>query len=375
MRIPRQRAPHDDREDRERRAVAGEPLPDVSDGEPVGGEDPARDAVARLQRTAGNAAVTRAVDPGAGPARAVAERLIPGAGRRLDPGVRGALEDRLGVDLRGLRVHTGPGAARAADAVGARAFTAGRHVVFAEGAFDPASARGRTLLAHEAVHVAQQAGGPAATAPQAEAEARDAGRRVADGERAGRPVQPGAPLQADMDDPAREGWRAVARAVDADEEAAGPVVLAEGLHATATRTQEALRRTEPLIRDERERSRVRRAGAELVDGEDELPDLVQEVEPGRLPEIAAALEQVTGALDEIERIAAPAEERARHGRELMRVAKGAERLQAALPAGRWRARVAAVADLAGVARDVALAPVAAAGGGDGEGGDGVPAPE
>src|SRR5262249_37885068 len=45
-----------------------------------------------------------------------------------------------------------------ARAVGALAYTVGRHVVFAPGLYDPQSARGRRLLAHELTHVIQQNG-------------------------------------------------------------------------------------------------------------------------------------------------------------------------------------------------------------------------
>ncbi len=55
-----------------------------------------------------------------------------------------------------VRVHTDPAAGRAAEALGASAFTSGRHIVFAPRAFDPASPSGRRLLAHELAHVVQQ---------------------------------------------------------------------------------------------------------------------------------------------------------------------------------------------------------------------------
>lgn len=64
----------------------------------------------------------------------------------------------LGADLSGVRVHTGRAAHRASHSVGARAFALGRHVVFADGEYRPASAEGRRLLAHELAHVAQGEG-------------------------------------------------------------------------------------------------------------------------------------------------------------------------------------------------------------------------
>ncbi len=48
---------------------------------------------------------------------------------------------------------------RAANAIGADAFTSGQQIVFGAGKFDPASRRGRALLAHELEHVRQQKNG------------------------------------------------------------------------------------------------------------------------------------------------------------------------------------------------------------------------
>jgi len=69
---------------------------------------------------------------------------------------------RLGHDFSHVRLHTGPGAAAAAHAVQARAFTQGQHVVFARGEYAPETTKGRSLLAHELVHVLQQNNGTSA---------------------------------------------------------------------------------------------------------------------------------------------------------------------------------------------------------------------
>ncbi len=68
---------------------------------------------------------------------------------------------RLGRPLD-ARLHTGPAAQRLAASLGARAFTFGRDIAFAEGEYQPDTERGRRLIAHELVHVAQQ---PHTTAP------------------------------------------------------------------------------------------------------------------------------------------------------------------------------------------------------------------
>lgn len=79
-------------------------------------------------------------------------------GRPLSQSARADLEARLGADFAGVRVHTDTGAAEAAEAIGARAFTVKNSIVFAAGEYAPGSDRGRRLLAHELVHVRQQTG-------------------------------------------------------------------------------------------------------------------------------------------------------------------------------------------------------------------------
>lgn len=85
-----------------------------------------------------------------------------GAGRGLPRDTRGFFESRFGRSFGGVRVHDDAASADAADAIGARAFTAGEDVYFARGEYGPHSASGRKLLAHELVHTLQQAPGAGA---------------------------------------------------------------------------------------------------------------------------------------------------------------------------------------------------------------------
>ena len=62
----------------------------------------------------------------------------------------------LGGDFSGVRLHTDPPAARAAQSVDARAFTVGQHVYFGAGSYQPGAPAGERLLAHELVHTMQQ---------------------------------------------------------------------------------------------------------------------------------------------------------------------------------------------------------------------------
>src|SRR5262249_15068738 len=78
------------------------------------------------------------------------------SGRPLDRSISNFMESRFGFDFSRVRVHTDSRAASSARAIDARAYTAGTHVVFAEGQFAPSTADGRRLLAHELTHVVQQ---------------------------------------------------------------------------------------------------------------------------------------------------------------------------------------------------------------------------
>ncbi len=69
-------------------------------------------------------------------------------------------------DFARIRIHTGEAADRAARAESARAFARGNDVFFAEGQLDLATAPGRTLFAHELVHVAQHGNQPGGLQPE-----------------------------------------------------------------------------------------------------------------------------------------------------------------------------------------------------------------
>lgn len=83
-------------------------------------------------------------------------RVLASAGRPLDAGTHRFMGDRFGADFGGVRIHTGSEAAASANAVNARAYTVGQHIVFGAGRYDPASRDGVRLLAHELAHTLQQ---------------------------------------------------------------------------------------------------------------------------------------------------------------------------------------------------------------------------
>ncbi|MCX5748155.1 MAG: DUF4157 domain-containing protein, partial [Proteobacteria bacterium] len=90
--------------------------------------------------------------------RAELDALLAGSqGRALPEALRAELQRRLG-DLDDVRVHVGTAASTAAKVLHADAFAVGRDIYFADGKFDPASADGQRLIAHEVAHTAQRVG-------------------------------------------------------------------------------------------------------------------------------------------------------------------------------------------------------------------------
>ena len=63
------------------------------------------------------------------------------------------------TDLSNVKVHTDRQAVRMAEQLGAKAFTKGNEIFFNSGRYNPESAKGKHLLAHELTHVVQQTSG------------------------------------------------------------------------------------------------------------------------------------------------------------------------------------------------------------------------
>ena len=89
-------------------------------------------------------------------APAAVNQVLQSPGEALDEKSRAVFEPRFGHDFARVRIHTDQRAAQSADALHADAYTAGGDIVFGAGRYQPHSERGRTLLAHELAHVAQQ---------------------------------------------------------------------------------------------------------------------------------------------------------------------------------------------------------------------------
>ncbi|MDP1681563.1 MAG: DUF4157 domain-containing protein [Burkholderiales bacterium] len=109
------------------------------------------------------------------------ERILASSGRPLEPVLRQDMEQRIGHDFSGVRVHSGSAAAQSARELNALAYTTGRDIVFDAGKFAPSTNDGRRLLAHELTHVVQQRGQRVAAQRKLEVSAPDeAGEREAD---------------------------------------------------------------------------------------------------------------------------------------------------------------------------------------------------
>jgi hypothetical protein len=90
---------------------------------------------------------------------------LAGPGESLGAVLRDRLEPGSGQDLAGVQVHTGSSAAELADALGARAFTIGSHIVFGTGQYAPETEEGERTLAHEADHLRRTDADPAGPGP------------------------------------------------------------------------------------------------------------------------------------------------------------------------------------------------------------------
>ncbi|MCM6776637.1 DUF4157 domain-containing protein [Nocardia sp. CDC159] len=86
---------------------------------------------------------------------AVGEALA-GPGRPLEPDERARMQGRFGSDFSAIRVHTDARAGDSARAIDARAYTAGKDIVFAPGEYHSGASDSERLLEHELMHTTQQ---------------------------------------------------------------------------------------------------------------------------------------------------------------------------------------------------------------------------
>lgn len=83
-----------------------------------------------------------------------------GSGSPLPLSVRRFMEPRFKADFSGVRVHTGEKSAKLNRQLNARAFAVGNQIFFGRGQFQPETAEGKELIAHELTHTVQQGAAP-----------------------------------------------------------------------------------------------------------------------------------------------------------------------------------------------------------------------
>ncbi len=109
----------------------------------------------RIRRSATPGMLSGAAGPDGGQLDSVTESTIrsSGGGRPLDVETRSRIEPAFGTDFSDVRIHAD---SKAAPMIGATAFTLGNDIHFAPNAYEPGSAAGQHVLAHELTHVVQQ---------------------------------------------------------------------------------------------------------------------------------------------------------------------------------------------------------------------------
>ncbi|MBW4434471.1 MAG: DUF4157 domain-containing protein [Pelatocladus maniniholoensis HA4357-MV3] len=88
-----------------------------------------------------------------------------GGGQPLADNIREPIEQALGADFSGVKIHTDAQSDQLNQSIQARAFTTGQDVFFRQGEYNPKSRGGQELLAHELTHVVQQSGGTVQRSP------------------------------------------------------------------------------------------------------------------------------------------------------------------------------------------------------------------
>lgn len=84
---------------------------------------------------------------------------LSGKGSPLPDGTQTFFEGRFNYDFGDVRIHTDSKSQEMAQSINAKAFTFGNDIVFSKSEFQPETAEGKKLIAHELTHVMQQDGG------------------------------------------------------------------------------------------------------------------------------------------------------------------------------------------------------------------------
>jgi Domain of unknown function (DUF4157) len=88
----------------------------------------------------------------------VVHEVLRSPGQPLAATTRAVMDRQFGFNFAHVRVHADAKAAQSAEAVGAKAYTVGRNLVFGKNQYTPNQQEGKRLIAHELTHVVQQDG-------------------------------------------------------------------------------------------------------------------------------------------------------------------------------------------------------------------------
>jgi len=161
----------------------------------VAGEVASGSVAPKVQRTAKPNGGFQVGAAGGDAAPALESRLHQSSsGAALPEGVRRQIEPKLGADLGGVKVHTGPEAASLNQQLGAKAFTYKNNIYYGAGQ----SPNDLRLTAHEAVHTVQQG----ATGGQVARQMTKAGMGFQAGTPGSQPI-----IQRALDEGQKEQWR------------------------------------------------------------------------------------------------------------------------------------------------------------------------
>jgi hypothetical protein len=122
-------------------------------------------SVLRLQRSVGNSGTSAFLQrEHEDEERSPVHSTIAGGGSPLDTTTRSTMEQQLGADFGGVRLHVD---AKSAESVQAAAYTVGNDIVVHPDHFSQGTPQAQRTLAHELTHVKQQRSGPVDGTPRA----------------------------------------------------------------------------------------------------------------------------------------------------------------------------------------------------------------
>jgi hypothetical protein len=129
----------------------------IAEEEPTQGQETLR---AAEQTQSEEPSLQRSADGGLYASADVTRKIesTKGQGGSLPGSIQQEFGSKMGADFSGVRIHTDGNAAQLNSELASHAFTHGNDIYFDQGKYNPESAEGKHLLAHELAHTIQQQG-------------------------------------------------------------------------------------------------------------------------------------------------------------------------------------------------------------------------